>query len=117
MCCFCQAIDDLTSYICSNLNNRNKIYQRRSQTQAVARASAYFALPSARDLQYISIWQYIDTLIEYRIVILCSINIEIFKILMVLSGACLVLLNIKFCVFKVGDKHSILVRKVTNYLY
>ena len=33
----------------------------------------------SRDLQYISIWQYIDTLIEYRIVILCSINIEIIK--------------------------------------
>ena len=30
-----------------------------------------------RDLQYISIRQYIDTLIEYRIVILCSMNIEI----------------------------------------
>ena len=45
-----------------------------------------------RDLQYISIRQYIDTLIEYRIVILCSMNIEIFKCLMVLSGACLVLL-------------------------
>ena len=29
-----------------------------------------------RDLQYISIWQYIDTLIKYRIVILCSINIK-----------------------------------------
>ena len=43
------------------------------------------------DLQYISIRQYIDTLIEYRIVILCSMNIEIFKCLMVLSGACLVL--------------------------
>ena len=45
-----------------------------------------------RDLQYISIWQYIDTLIEYRIVILCSINIEILKCLIVLSGACLMLL-------------------------
>ena len=30
-----------------------------------------------RDLQYISIQQYIDTLIEYCIVILCSMNIEI----------------------------------------
>ena len=30
-----------------------------------------------RDLQYISIRQYMDTLIEYRIVILCSMNIEI----------------------------------------
>ena len=25
--------------------------------------------------------------------------------------------NITFCVFKVGGKHSILVRKVTDYLY
>ena len=32
-----------------------------------------------RDLQYISIWQYIDTVIEYRIVILCSMNIEVSK--------------------------------------
>ena len=30
-----------------------------------------------RDLQYISILQYIDTLVEYRIVIRCSMNIEI----------------------------------------
>ena len=30
-----------------------------------------------RDLQYILIQQYIDTLIEYCIVILCSMNIEI----------------------------------------
>ena len=45
-----------------------------------------------RDLQYISIWQYIDTLIEYCIVIMCSINIEISKCLIVLSGACLMLL-------------------------
>ena len=45
-----------------------------------------------RDLQYISIWQYINTLIEYRIVILCSINIEISKCLIVLSGARLMLL-------------------------
>ena len=37
-----------------------------------------------RDLQYISIWQYIDTLIEYRIVILCSIiSIETSKCLVV----------------------------------
>ena len=36
-----------------------------------------------RDLQYISIWQYIDILIEYCIVILCSINIEISKYLIV----------------------------------
>ena len=45
-----------------------------------------------RDLQYIPIWQYINTLIEYRIVILCSINIKISKGLIVLSGACLMLL-------------------------
>ena len=32
-----------------------------------------------RDLRYISIWQYIDTVIEYRIVILCSMNIEVSK--------------------------------------
>ena len=51
-----------------------------------------------RDLQYISIWQYIDTLIEYRIVILCSINIEISKCLIVLSGACLMLLIRFLCV-------------------
>ena len=31
----------------------------------------------SRDLQYISISQYIDTLVEYRIVIRCSMNIEI----------------------------------------
>ena len=30
-----------------------------------------------RDLQYISISQYIDTLVEYHIVIRCSMNIEI----------------------------------------
>ena len=66
----------------------------------------------SRDLQYISIWQYIDTLIEYRIVILCSINIEISKCLIALSGARLML----FFVFKVGGEHSILVRKVTDYL-
>ena len=54
-----------------------------------------------RDLQYISIWQYINTLIKYRIV-----HIEISKCLIVLSG-----------VFKVGGKHSVLVRKVTDYLY
>ena len=30
-----------------------------------------------RDLQYISISQYIDTLVEYRIVIRCFMNIEI----------------------------------------
>ena len=30
-----------------------------------------------RDLQYISISQYIDTLVEYRIMIRCSMNIEI----------------------------------------
>ena len=30
-----------------------------------------------RDLQYISTSQYIDTLVEYRIVIWCSMNIEI----------------------------------------
>ena len=40
-------------------------------------------LKSIRDLRYISIWQYIDTLIEYRIVMLCSINIEISKCLIV----------------------------------
>ena len=45
-----------------------------------------------RDLQYILIWQYIDTLIKYRIVILCSINIEISKYLIVLSGTRLMLL-------------------------
>ena len=48
----------------------------------------------SRDLQYISIWQYINTLIDYRIVILCSIiNIEISKCLIVLlmSGAHLML--------------------------
>ena len=33
----------------------------------------------SRDLQYILIWQYINTVIEYRIVILCSMNIEISK--------------------------------------
>ena len=54
----------------------------------------------ARDLQYISIRQYIDTLIEYRIVILCSMNIEIFKCLLVLSGACLVLLIQHFVCLK-----------------
>ena len=32
---------------------------------------------ASRDLQYISISQYIDTLVEYRIVIRCSMNIEI----------------------------------------
>ena len=32
-----------------------------------------------RDLRYISIQQYIDTVIEYRIVILCSISIEVSK--------------------------------------
>ena len=32
-----------------------------------------------RDLQYISIWQYIDTVIEYRIVIQCSMNIKVLK--------------------------------------
>ena len=37
------------------------------------------AIIGGRDLQYISIWQYIDILIEYRIVILCSTNIEISK--------------------------------------
>ena len=71
-----------------------------------------------RDLQYTSIQQYIDTLIEYRIVILCSMNIEIFKCLMVLHEWCMsCVVDITFCVFKVGDKHSILVRKVTDYLY
>ena len=47
-----------------------------------------------KDLQYILIWQYIDTLIEYHIVILRSINIEISKCLIVLSGARLMLLII-----------------------
>ena len=37
----------------------------------------HFFTFSTRDLQYILIWQYINTLIEYRIVILCSMNIEI----------------------------------------
>ena len=46
----------------------------------------------SRDLQYISIWEYIDTLIEYHIVILCSINIEISKCLIALSGARFMLL-------------------------
>ena len=32
-----------------------------------------------RDLRYISIRQYIDAVIEYRIVILCSMNIEVLK--------------------------------------
>ena len=38
------------------------------------------ALPvTTRDLRYISIWQYIDIVIKYRIVILCSMNIEVSK--------------------------------------
>ena len=36
-----------------------------------------YIIVRARDLQYISISQYIDTLVEYRIVIRCSMNIEI----------------------------------------
>ena len=34
---------------------------------------------SGRDLRYLLIWQYIDTVIEYRIVILCFMNIEVSK--------------------------------------
>ena len=45
-------------------------------------ADRYYSLDTHvvyRDLRYISIWQYIDTVIEYRIVILCSMNIEVSK--------------------------------------
>ena len=34
-----------------------------------------------RDLRYISIWQYIDAVIEYRVVIQWSMNIEVSKLL------------------------------------
>ena len=51
---------------------------------------------TSRDLQYISIWQYIDTLIEYHIVILCSINIEISKSLIVLRGTRSYVVNTTF---------------------
>ena len=40
---------------------------------------------ASRNLQYILIRQYIDTVIEYRIVILCCMNIEY----VVVSDACL----------------------------
>ena len=43
---------------------------------------------------------------------MCSMNAEILKYLL-LSGACLMLL---IYVFKVGSKHSVLVRQVANSL-
>ena len=45
--------------------------------QVATIAIAIINVIATRDLQYISIRQYIDTLIEYHIVILCSMNIEI----------------------------------------
>ena len=40
----------------------------------------------SRDLRYIAIWQYINTVIEYRIMILCFIRIEM---VIFVSDACL----------------------------
>ena len=37
------------------------------------------ACKCSSDLRYISIWQYIDAVIEYRIMILCLMNIEVSK--------------------------------------
>ena len=63
---------------------------------------------SNRNLQYISILQYIDTLVEYRIVIRCSMNIEISDS----AEQCMFhAVNVTFYVFK-----PIIVRQVTTYL-
>ena len=41
-----------------------------------ARACAYTAQAQTWDLQYISIWQSINTVIEYRIMMQCVMSIE-----------------------------------------
>ena len=41
-----------------------------------ARACAYTAQALTRDLRYISIWQSINTVIEYRIMIQCLMSIK-----------------------------------------
>ena len=55
-----------------------------------------------RDLQYISIRQYIDTLIKYRIAILCSMNIKISDNVDT-AEQCMFHVVKKFCVLKVGS--------------
>lgn len=47
-----------------------------------------------KNLQYILMHQYINTLIDYCPVILCSMNIKISKYLLVLNSACLMLIII-----------------------
>ena len=44
-------------------------------------ASAYTVHAQSKDLGYISIWQYIDTVTEFHIMILCFMSIEISKLL------------------------------------
>ena len=41
-----------------------------------ARVCAYTAQAQTRDLRYISIWQSINTVIEYRIMMRCFMSIE-----------------------------------------
>ena len=41
-----------------------------------ARACAYTAQAQIRDLRYISIWESINTVIEYRIMMQCLMSIE-----------------------------------------
>ena len=41
-----------------------------------AHACAYMAQAQTRDLRYISIWQFINTVIEYHIMIRCFMSIK-----------------------------------------
>ena len=42
-----------------------------------ARACVYMAQAQTRDLRYILIWQSINTVIEYRIMVRCLMSIEV----------------------------------------
>ena len=55
-------------YIYTNVSTHTLIMQ--------ANACAYMAQAQTRDLRYISIWQSINTVIEYRIIMRCLMSIE-----------------------------------------
>ena len=81
-----RAMQELTS-VSYNSGEQNKdITQARQSRDWKDTQTLLIYLLESRDLQYISIWQYIDTPIEYCIMILCSINIEMFY------STCLILL-------------------------
>ena len=60
-----------------DLNSIVRIYTRAStHTHMHGHACSYMTQAQSRDLQYISIWQYINTVIKYRIMMLCFMSIE-----------------------------------------